>query len=156
MSRSSWIHILTDKKHYPWSRDAEANDIIHMGSDHRCVMAKFEIPKEKAKGKPRKTKAPTTEQQSDICDDEQQQKYQDLEQEVKEAEPGKNMKNAAGEATETRAVALRQEANADEDEGRAAPEASVASAAAADGKIIEKSHAAAPEGICGIGSARNE
>ena len=45
-------HILTDKKHHSWSRDAEANDTIHMGSDHRCVMAKFEIPKEKAKGKP--------------------------------------------------------------------------------------------------------
>ena len=37
-------YILTDKKHYCWSRDAEANDMIRMGSDHRCVMAKFEIP----------------------------------------------------------------------------------------------------------------
>ena len=37
-------YILTDKKHCCWSRDAEANDMIHMGSDHRCVMAKFEIP----------------------------------------------------------------------------------------------------------------
>ena len=42
-------YILTDKKHYSWSRDAEANDTIHMGSDHRCVMAKFEIPKERGK-----------------------------------------------------------------------------------------------------------
>ena len=41
-------YILTDKKHYSGSRDAEANDTIHMGSDHRCVMAKFVIPKEKA------------------------------------------------------------------------------------------------------------
>ena len=37
-------YILTDRKHYKWSRDAEASDTIHMGSDHRCVMARFEIP----------------------------------------------------------------------------------------------------------------
>ena len=41
-------YILTDKKHYPWSRDAEVTGIIHMGSDHRCVMAKFDIPKKKS------------------------------------------------------------------------------------------------------------
>ena len=46
-------YVLLDKKHQSWSRDAESTDILHMGSDHRCVMAKFEIPKEKAKGKPR-------------------------------------------------------------------------------------------------------
>ena len=40
-------YILTDRKHYSWSRDAEANDTIHIESDHRCVMAKFEIPKDK-------------------------------------------------------------------------------------------------------------
>ena len=68
-----------DKKHHSWSRDAEANDILHMGSDHRCVMAKFEIPKEKTKGKPRQTKAPATEQQSETRDDVKQQKYLDLE-----------------------------------------------------------------------------
>ena len=43
--------ILVDKKHCCWSRDAEANDMIHMGSDHRCVMATFVIPA-KAKKKP--------------------------------------------------------------------------------------------------------
>ena len=64
-------YILTDKKHYSWSRDAEANDTIHMGSDHRCVISKFEIPKVKAKGKPRQNKAPTAEQQSEICHDDQ-------------------------------------------------------------------------------------
>ena len=35
---------MTDREHYSWSRDAEANDTIDMGSDHRCVMAKFVIP----------------------------------------------------------------------------------------------------------------
>ena len=53
-------HILTDKKHYCWSKDAEANDMIHMGSDHRCVMAKFEIP-EKAKKTSCRNKAPSVE-----------------------------------------------------------------------------------------------
>ena len=32
-------YILIDRKHYSWSSDVEANDTIHMGSDHRCVMA---------------------------------------------------------------------------------------------------------------------
>ena len=40
---------MTDRKHYCWIKDAEANDMIHMGSDHRCVMAKFEIPKKNEK-----------------------------------------------------------------------------------------------------------
>ena len=55
-------YILSDKKHYKWSRDAEACDTIHMGSDHRCVRAKFEIPDDKEKGRTRKTKAPPNEQ----------------------------------------------------------------------------------------------
>ena len=57
-----------------------------MGSDHRCVMAKFEIPKDK--GKSRQTKAPKSERESETCEDGNEQKYRDLEQEVKEAEPG--------------------------------------------------------------------
>ena len=36
-------YILLDKKHMYCTRDAEANDMIHMGSDHRSVMAQFEI-----------------------------------------------------------------------------------------------------------------
>ena len=40
-------YILTDRKHHGWSRDAEANDTIDMGSDHRRVMAKFEISLQK-------------------------------------------------------------------------------------------------------------
>ena len=42
-------YILLDKKHQSWSRDAESTDILHMGSDHRCVMARFEIPKRRQK-----------------------------------------------------------------------------------------------------------
>ena len=32
-------YILTKTKHLKYNRDAEADDMIHMGSDHRCVMA---------------------------------------------------------------------------------------------------------------------
>ena len=109
-------------------------------------MAKFEIPKEKTKGKPRQTKAPATEQQSETCDDEKQQKYIDLEQEVKEAESRTNTKSAAGEVTDTSAEAVRQEAEASEAEGKTATDASAAQAAAADDESIEQRHAAALEG----------
>ena len=44
-------YILVSKKHYRWSRDAEANDMIHMKSDQRRVMARLVIPV-KAKKKP--------------------------------------------------------------------------------------------------------
>ena len=36
-------YILTKKRYLRHVKDAEANDIIHMGSDHRCVMATFMI-----------------------------------------------------------------------------------------------------------------
>ena len=65
-------YILTDKQHYSWSRDAEANDTIHMGSDHRCVMAKFEIPKDR--GKSRHTNAPKCERERETCEDGNEQK----------------------------------------------------------------------------------
>ena len=116
-------YILTDRKHYQWSRDAEANDTIHMGSDHRCVTARFEIPKKKKKANPGKTKAPATEQHSEKSDDEKQQKYLELEQEVKEAEPGKNTKNAAGEMKEAGVEAESQEAKTEEAERKTTADA---------------------------------
>ena len=102
--------------------------------------------KSRRKGKPRHTKAPKTEQEGETCEDENEQKYIDLEQEVKEAEPRKNTKNAAEEATETKAEAVRQEIKAEEAEGWTASEASAAPTAAADGQSITKRHAAAPKG----------
>ena len=36
-------YILVDRKHLSYSRDAEANDMIHMGSDHTSVMAQLAI-----------------------------------------------------------------------------------------------------------------
>ena len=137
-------YILTDRKHYSWSRDAEANDPIHMGSDHRCVTAKFEVPKEKSK--PRHTKAPLTEREGNTCEDEHEQRYRDLEQEVKEAEPGKTKESIAKEATEAKAESMAQKANVEEAEARAASAASAASTAAADGQSIMKDHAAASVG----------
>ena len=43
-------YILVDRKHMYCSRDADANDMIHMGSDHRSVMVRFVItaPKKEA------------------------------------------------------------------------------------------------------------
>ena len=137
-------YIMSDRKHYKWSRDAEACDTIHMGSDHRCVAARFEIPNDKEKSKPRKTKAPSTEQNSERCDDEKQQKYLDLEQRVKEVDSKQITKESTSEAKDANAAAAMQEAKADETEGRKAAEASEASAAGE--KILEKSQAAAPEG----------
>ena len=38
------IHnILTKRRYLGYNKDAEANKMIHIGSDHRCVMATFTI-----------------------------------------------------------------------------------------------------------------
>ena len=85
-------YILVDKKHCCWSRDAEANDMIHMRSDHRCVMATFVIPA-KAKQKPlhsettRKRTHGRTRCLETKAEHEFEVGYQDLEKEIKEAEP---------------------------------------------------------------------
>ena len=36
-------YILTKRRYLRYTEDAEANDMIHMGSDHRCVLAIFTI-----------------------------------------------------------------------------------------------------------------
>ena len=36
-------YILTKRRYLRRNKDAEANDMIHMGSDHRCVMATYTI-----------------------------------------------------------------------------------------------------------------
>ena len=40
-------YILIKRRHLKYSKDAEANGMIHMGSDHRCVMATFVINAQK-------------------------------------------------------------------------------------------------------------
>ena len=72
-------YVLLDKKNITWSRDAESTDILHMGSDHRCVMAKFEITAKEVKGKPRKPKAPMEKRQNETNEDGKQQEYLDIE-----------------------------------------------------------------------------
>ena len=139
-------YILLDKKHLTWSRDAESTDILHMGSDHRCVMAMFEIPKEKAKGKPRQYKAPVKEQQNETNEDGKKQEYQDIEQEVKETELKKSKKETAGEATEMNAEAAKKEKDTNEAEGRTTTDASAAQAAAAGNERTSKREAEATEG----------
>ena len=115
-----------------------------MGNDHRCVMAKFEIPKDKSK--PRHTKAPKGERENETCEDGNEQKYRDLEQEVKEAEPGTSKESTKKEMTNTKAKAKERKPEAGEDEAHAAPAAALAATAAADGQAITKTHAEASEG----------
>ena len=98
-----------------------------------------------------------TEQQSEKSDDEKQQKYLELEQRVKEAEPGKNTKRAADEKDEAGVAAANKEAKAEEDEGKAKADASAApAAAAAADEGTEQRCTAALEGKCSIGSGRTK
>ena len=54
--------ILTKRRYLKYNKDAEANDMIHMGSDHRCVMATFMIttPEKSSHCKTKKGKLDTT------------------------------------------------------------------------------------------------
>ena len=119
-------------------RPTETTD---MGSDHRCVMAKFEIPK--VRRKPRRNKAPPTDCERDTCEDEHELMYRDLEQEVKEAEPKKTKKITAKVATEAETRALTQKAAAAE---AAAWAATAALSAAKEEELISMSNTAAAEG----------
>ena len=65
-------YILTDREHDCWSKDAEANDTIDMGSDHRCVVGK--VRNSKAQRKPRRNKAYPTDLDKVTCEDEHELK----------------------------------------------------------------------------------
>ena len=47
-------YILINRKYLKHSRDAEANNMTHIGSDHRSVMARFVIPVSKQKDSPKR------------------------------------------------------------------------------------------------------
>ena len=49
-------YIIVKRKHMKFNKDAEANDMIQMGSDHRCVMATFTITTPKKDGRCKKKK----------------------------------------------------------------------------------------------------
>ena len=134
-------YIMTDRKPLCWSKDAEANETIDMGSDHRCVMAMFEIPK--VRRKTRGNKAPPTDCERDTCEDEHELMYRDLEQEVKGAEPKKTKKITAKVATEAEARALTQKAAAAEAAAWAETEAL---SAAKEEELMTMSNTAAAEG----------
>ena len=98
------------------------------------------------KGKPRHTKAPTSEREGETFEDGNEQTYRDLEQEVKEAEPGTSKKSTTRDAADAKAKAMEQKSDAEEAAARAASAASAASTAAADGQPTTKAHVAASEG----------
>ena len=65
--------MLVDRKHIHCSRDADANNMIHMGSDHGSVLAQFDItaPKNEVSQKTHcdKTKMKTAEGTTSQSDD---------------------------------------------------------------------------------------
>ena len=144
-------YILVDRKHYSRSRDAEANDTIHMGSAHRCIMAKFDIPKEK--GKPRHTKAPETHHENDEHEGENEKKKRTR---ARSQRGGTREKkdNSANEAKDPKEEAVQHEANLDEAVVRIESDASVAPAVAADGKAIKRRHAKASAGTAAAAEAQ--
>ena len=54
-------YIIIKRKHLKFNKDAEANDMIHMGSDHRCVIATFTITIWKKDGRSKKKSKKATE-----------------------------------------------------------------------------------------------
>ena len=144
-------YILTDKNHYCWSRDAEANDMIHMRSDHRCVMRRFVIPAKAKKKTWLNETTPKTERKARCKEhvEEVQEtqdehgfeaRYIDLEQEVKSAEPAEANKSskrrkdaAAAKAAAATAAAIsdaKKEAAADDETKKVEKEAEAAKATA--------------------------
>ena len=90
--------------------------MIHIGSNHRCVMAKFEIPV-KTKRKTRHNTATAVEIEGDTAmeklTDQTREKgcearYEDIKQEVKDAEPVKEQKTAANKAAAAAAAIAAQ------------------------------------------------
>ena len=57
-------NIIIKRRHLKYNQDAEANDMIHIGSDHRCVMATFRDhhSRERWPRKTKKDKLETTKQ----------------------------------------------------------------------------------------------
>ena len=114
--------------------------MIHMGSDHRCVTAKFEIPlKTKRKTRhsevtPRKTVGDTKneDQVGQTCEEGFEARYKDLEQEVKDAEPVKKQNSKRRQQKKkTVAVAAAQMTEAAKEEASEV-------AAAANGEAITR------------------
>ena len=59
-------YYIIKKRHLKYNKDAEANDMIHMGSDHRCVMATFMITTPKKDGHLKKQKTRLRQQNTTV------------------------------------------------------------------------------------------
>ena len=102
-------YILTKRRYLRNVKDAEANDMIHMGSDHRCIMATFLI---NTPGKNthvrRETKEHETigyvehvqkEKNTNIEMTELEERYQEIVDTLKKPPPKKKMKYMTQEIT---------------------------------------------------------
>ena len=83
--------ILTKRRYLKYNKDAEAKDMIHMGSDHRCVMATFMIitPEKSCHCKTEKRKLDTTkherrDQTEKVEKPELEKRYQEVIGKIKE------------------------------------------------------------------------
>ena len=93
-------YILTKRRHLKHIKDAEANDMIHRGSDHRCVMAIFTISMpgknsnhKDMKGKHDTVKRERSTQTSVSISIEKLEKYQEIVETTKIPPPHKEMKH---------------------------------------------------------------
>ena len=102
-------YILTKRRYLRNVKDAEANDMIHMGSDHRCVMATFLINMlgKDTHAKKKKEKHETigynehkqTEKNINIEMSELEERYQEIVDTQKKPPPEKEMKYMTQEIT---------------------------------------------------------
>ena len=78
-------YILTKRTYLRYNEDAEANDMIHMGSDHRCFMATFTIttPGKNIHSKTTRRKQDTIEY--DERDQEEKQRLKELSKCIKKS-----------------------------------------------------------------------
>ena len=99
-------YILTRRRYLRNVKDVEANDMIHMGSDHRCVMATFLInmPEKKINDRRGNTKHETTmhveheEKAKNIIEmSELEKRYQDIIVTIKKPQPKKKTKHMTQE-----------------------------------------------------------
>ena len=95
-------YILTKRRYMRHVKDGEANDMIHMGSDHRCVMATFLITmlgkdihtKNKKKNMTRLGMMNTNKQKNiNVEMPELEKRYQEIVDTIKKPPPQKEMKH---------------------------------------------------------------
>ena len=102
--------IITKRRHLKYNKDAEANDMIHMDSDHRSVMATFMIntPKKSSHCKLKKRKLDTnegrdqTEKNIEVEMPELEKRYQEI---IEKSKKNRRHKKAAAQARSENAEA---------------------------------------------------